>query len=190
MVGSICGVAEPNNDRARRRGGSGAGRGAGLRSCGRRTARACRTWRRRCRTRCRGGGCARRTRVGCCGCRAGAAGRGRGATCGFRVRVVRTEQRVQVRSDLRVTRAPLDLRGDQLVEAGNELRHLCAGLAVQLRCGGQLRQLAQAVACGRQRTARGFFINLRARLRLYPEPAAGSLEAVPAAGVDAWLAPV
>ncbi len=113
-------------------------------------------------------------------------GRRCGAACGFRIRIVRTEQRVQVRSDLRITGAPLDLRGDQFVEVGNELRHLRTGLAVQLRCGRQLRQLAEAVACGRQRTACGFFVNLRAGCAWTAEPAAGSLAVVPAAGVSAW----
>src|SRR4029077_20230166 len=58
-------------------------------------------------------------------CRAGAArARGRRRRVHRRVRLIRAEQRRQARIELRVGRAPVGLRRDQLVEVGDDLRDL------------------------------------------------------------------
>ena len=56
------------------------------------------------------------------------------------------EQRGRVRLDLRVCGLPVRLRGDQLVEVVDQLRDLSARFTLQLRGGGELRDLAERIA--------------------------------------------
>ena len=96
------------------------------------------------RLRCRAGVAAARRRSHR---RRRCAGRGcRRTRCSLRVRVVRPEQRGQVGRHLLIAHVPVRRVADQLVEVGDQLRHLRACVATELRRRRKLGQLAQRVA--------------------------------------------